>query len=83
MHTGLAFLVGASCCTDGVGVSLFTRPPPRACPNGHPWGYGSGNVLIGTEPCTCPSAKAAGGTGHVWIRCKRCPYEWTDPPHDG
>lgn len=61
-------------------ADLF-RGAPAECPQGHPWGWGSGNVLLGSTPCTCPAVKAIGGSSHIWIKCLHDDYEWTYPEH--
>lgn len=58
----------------GVDLSAFV---PARCPEGHYLRDEhkrliGGSVLIGWQPCTCPSARSGVAWGHMYVICEAC-----------
>jgi hypothetical protein len=76
---------GSKLCST-IGMSAVVRPDwwcyPLQCSAGHPWA--PGRVTVGWMPCDCPSARAHGVLGHLWVRCRTegCPSIWYRPRHE-
>jgi hypothetical protein len=50
--------------------------PPDTCGNGHRMAYP--NILVGWAPCDCEKAGAHRPTGHQYVRCRTCSWQWRD-----
>lgn len=53
--------------------------PPKVCRNGHQLRYP--NARVGRSPCDCAAADGA-PTGHNYVQCLTCHWEWRQPPCD-